>query len=97
VICANVCPVFPERHVQHVSHLHPKFPLRPHHVWMYGRHQSASAEIRREKKKDRKKEETIGQNIMSASAMQGGHNKGRTLRGGWLQFNIPFQHRTIKK
>ena len=24
--------------VQHVSHLHPKFALRPHHVWKYGRH-----------------------------------------------------------
>jgi len=25
-------------HVQHVSDLHPKFALRPHHVWKYGRH-----------------------------------------------------------
>jgi len=24
--------------VQHVSDLHSKFALRPHHVWMYGRH-----------------------------------------------------------
>jgi len=24
--------------VQHVSHLHSKFALRPHHVWKYGRH-----------------------------------------------------------
>jgi len=24
--------------VQHVSDLHPKFTLRPHHVWQYGRH-----------------------------------------------------------
>jgi len=24
--------------VQHVSDLHPKFALRPHHVWKYGRH-----------------------------------------------------------
>jgi len=23
--------------VQHVSDLHPKFALRPHHVWKYGR------------------------------------------------------------
>jgi len=23
--------------VQHVSDLHPKFALRPHHVWQYGR------------------------------------------------------------
>jgi len=24
--------------VQHVSDLHSKFALRPHHVWKYGRH-----------------------------------------------------------
>jgi len=24
--------------VQHVSDLHLKFTLRPHHVWKYGRH-----------------------------------------------------------
>jgi len=37
--------------------------------------QSATAEIRRGKKKeDRKKEETTGQKMMSASAMQGDHN-----------------------
>jgi len=24
--------------VQHASDLHPKFALRPHHVWKYGRH-----------------------------------------------------------
>jgi len=24
--------------VQHISDLHPKFALRPHHVWKYGRH-----------------------------------------------------------
>jgi len=34
--------------------------------------QSATAEIRRGIKKDRKKPQ--GKNIMSASAMQGGHN-----------------------
>ena len=32
-------PVFSARCVQHVSDLHPKFALRPHHVWKYGRHQ----------------------------------------------------------
>jgi len=31
-------PVFSASHMQHVSDLHPKFPLRPHHVWKYGRH-----------------------------------------------------------
>jgi len=31
-------PVFSVSHMQHVSDLHPKFALRPHHVWEYGRH-----------------------------------------------------------
>jgi len=33
-----LCPVFPASCVQHISDLHPKIALRPHHVWMYGRH-----------------------------------------------------------
>jgi len=31
-------PVFPASRVQDVSDMHPKFALRPHHVWKYGRH-----------------------------------------------------------
>ena len=31
-------PVFSANRVQQVSDLHPKFALRPHHVWKYGRH-----------------------------------------------------------
>jgi len=31
-------PAFPASRVQHVSDLHPKFTLRSHHVWKYGRH-----------------------------------------------------------
>jgi len=31
-------PVFAANRVQQVSNLHPKFALRPHHVWKYGRH-----------------------------------------------------------
>jgi len=31
-------PVFSASHVQHISDLHSKFSLRPHHVWKYGRH-----------------------------------------------------------
>ena len=30
-------PVFSASHVQHISDLHSKFALRPHHVWKYGR------------------------------------------------------------
>jgi len=31
-------PVFSASHVQHISDLHSKFTLKPHHVWKYGRH-----------------------------------------------------------
>jgi len=31
-------PVFSARRVQHISDMHSKFTLRPHHVWKYGRH-----------------------------------------------------------
>jgi len=31
-------PAFPVSRVQHVSDMHSKFALRPHHVWKYGRH-----------------------------------------------------------
>ena len=31
-------PAFPARRVQHISDMHSKFALRPHHVWKYGRH-----------------------------------------------------------
>jgi len=31
-------PTFPASHAQHVSDLHSKFALGPHHVSKYGRH-----------------------------------------------------------
>jgi len=31
-------PLFSASHVPQVSDLHPKFVLRPHHAWKYGRH-----------------------------------------------------------
>jgi len=31
-------PVFSVICVQHISDMHSKFALRPHHVWKYGRH-----------------------------------------------------------
>jgi len=31
-------PVFSASHLQHVSDLHLKFAIRPHHVWKYGSH-----------------------------------------------------------
>jgi len=30
--------VFPTSRVQRIPDLHSKFPLRPHHVWKYGKH-----------------------------------------------------------
>jgi len=51
-------PVFPASRVQHISDLHSKFALRPHHVWKYMVDiHSATAQIRRGKKK----KETTGQ------------------------------------
>ena len=47
-------PVFSASRVQHVSDLHCKFALRPHHMWNYGRQiniQSAAAENKPGKKK----------------------------------------------
>ena len=33
-----LCPVFSASCMQHISDMHPKFILRPHYVWKYGRH-----------------------------------------------------------
>jgi len=52
-------PAFPVSSVQHVSDLHPKFALRPHHMADI---QSPTAEIRRGKKK-RKKNKRQDENI----------------------------------
>ena len=31
-------PVFTASRLQHISDMHSKFALRPHHVWKYGKH-----------------------------------------------------------
>ena len=38
--CQNIFlrPVLSVSRVQHISDMHSKFALRPHHVWKYGRH-----------------------------------------------------------
>jgi len=51
-------PVFSARSVQHISDLHPKFELRPHHVWTSNLRWLRLGE---EKKERKKKEETTGQ------------------------------------
>jgi len=35
-------PVFSANCVPHISDMHSKFALRPHHVWKYGRHPISS-------------------------------------------------------
>ena len=80
--CEFLRPVFSASRVQYSSDLHSKFALRPHHVWHCGSMvdiQSATAEIRRGKKEERKKQ---NKNIMSASATQGGHNNSKSY--GWF-------------
>jgi len=46
-------PVFSASLVHHISDMHPKFALRPHHVWSMVDIQSLTAEIRRGRKIDR--------------------------------------------
>jgi len=50
-------PVFTASRVQHVSDLHPKFALNPHHVWKHG-HTSNLRRLRLGKEKKKKEEET---------------------------------------
>jgi len=46
-------PVFSAIRLQHISDMHFKFALRPHHVWKYGRH--PISDRWRGKKEERKK------------------------------------------
>jgi len=46
---------FPASRMQHISDLHSKFALGPHHVSKYGDIRSATAEIRRGKKTEEKR------------------------------------------
>ena len=54
-------PVFPASRVQHISDLHCKFLLRPHHVWKYGRHPMCDGWDYARKKRRKKEEETTVQ------------------------------------
>jgi len=50
-------PVFSVSRVQHVSDLHLKFALRPHHVWKYGRHPICDGwDLARKKERRRRKQ-----------------------------------------
>ena len=67
-------PAFPATRVQHISDLHSKFALGPHHLSKYGIDiQSATAEIRRVKKKERKNQKGGPMpNVMAALPNIGG-------------------------
>jgi len=48
-------PVFPANHVQHISNLHPKFALRPHHVlWQTSTLRPLRLREEKKKKNDRR-------------------------------------------
>ena len=53
-------PVFPASLVQHISHLHSKFALGPHHAWKYGRHPICGREIKGEEKRKIEKKKPHG-------------------------------------
>ena len=58
-MATSLRPVFPASRTQHVSDLHSKFTLGPHHVPKYMVDmQSPTAEIKEEKKKEEEEEET---------------------------------------
>ena len=75
-------PVFSAHRVQHVSDLHSKFALGPHHGSNYGRHPISDRrdQTRKRKKKKKKEEEEErrkkpqGKNIMACPITQGDHN-----------------------
>ena len=56
-------PVFSASRVQHVSDLHLKFVLRPHHVWKYGRHPICDGQDYEETRK-KKMKKPHDENIM---------------------------------
>jgi len=63
IFASFLCPVFSASHMQHISVLHSKFALRPHHVWKYGRRPISDCWDKARKKK---KEETGWTYIWSA-------------------------------
>jgi len=57
-------PTFPASRVQHISELHSKFALRPHHAWKYGRHPICDGWYYLGEEKRKKKNKRQGKNIM---------------------------------
>ena len=76
-------PAFPATCVQHISDLHSKFALRPHHVMVrkYGRHPVCMRPLRLGEEKRKKKETTWQKyNVRICYATPLGHIVGPT---GW--------------
>ena len=67
-------PVFSARRVPHISDMHSKFALRPHHCGSMVDSQSPTTEIRQEKKDTRRRQKLRGKNVMACPILQGGHN-----------------------
>ena len=65
-------PVSAESCVQHISDLHSKFALRPHHVWKYGRHPISG---RRGKKIEEDRNHRAKIQWPALFHTKGGHNK----------------------
>jgi len=65
-------PVFPVSRVQHISDLHSKFALRPHHVSKYGRHPICGRWDKARKKRRKKLECGPMPNVMAALSNIGG-------------------------
>jgi len=60
--CDFLGPTFSASHAQHISDMHSKFALEPHHMWKYMADiQSPTAEIRWGKKEEGRKTEITGQ------------------------------------
>ena len=57
-------PVFSASRVQHVSDLHAKFAVKPHHVWKYGRHPTSRRLRIGDERKGRQKKKPQDENIM---------------------------------
>ena len=85
---AILCIVSSASRMQHISHVHPKFALRPHHVWKYGRH--AIFDGWEQAKKHRKKKPQ-GKNIMLCRIPDGDH-KTKENADVYVMSNICIDH-----
>ena len=72
-------PVFSASRVQHISDMHSKFALRPHHVWKYGRHPISDRLRLGEEKQEEERQKPQGKNIMVCPITQGDHKEDRYI------------------